>query len=488
MRMIFLAFALLALLPLHFADFYTSFYTDGWAKVTRSIYVSEPYCSGGVTGVCADTGAPTGPTAYSTQVNLTVENTGPVERRQVELTESLQQVPDGARIAFDPRPASSSGDSATFSIADIPAGGKRTVGYSFAARMTESQAAGIGQPKVSSAAPEIQLFAPSSSKVGDRVSLALMTLSGSPVPSTLVTVSYPDGSSQDMRTDYRGRVSFTAEKEGFYTYDARGYSLAKVVSTEVKLAQEQPPPATAGAVLVDQGIASSLLGLLPILGAIIGIAAIMLIIYNFFASREEEGQAQPPQEKEPEQYYYAPAQQPETPAYTQKISFAEAKEDMQDATRNLVESRKRQMASEQQGKPEPIRASAPSREAAEAAPAEQQHAGHEPHEKQPQPQYWQEVAQDEEDELEGEIGRLEEQARTEGEITEQEDEIEQAIAELEEIRLKLRERRDQSLGVEQEVAGEASAAAQAPPRKPQPRVLPPSERVEPTATPFVKKK
>jgi hypothetical protein len=141
---------------------------------------------------------------------------------------------------------------------------------------------------------------------------------------------------------------------------------------------------------------------------------------------------------------------------------------MQDATRNLVESRKRQMT------------------AVEVASAEPQHNDHDSYVLQPLSPLEKEVAQ-EEDELKEEIEKLEEQARTEGEITEQEDEIEQAISELEEIRAKLRERRDQALRVEQQVEREASAPP-APPRKPQPRIMPPTERVEPTATPFAKKK
>jgi hypothetical protein len=340
MRMTILAFALLALLSLHFAASYTSFYTDGWAKITRRIEVIEPYCPGGVTGACGNTGALAGSGTASTYVNLTIENTGTMERQQVEVTESLQQVPPGARITFDSLPSSSKGDSATFSIAAIPAGGKMTVGYSFAARISESQAADISQPKVSSAAPEVQLIAPASSKVGDRVSLSLMTLSGASVPGTLISIGYPDGTSQDVRTDYRGKVGFTAEKEGFYTYDAGGYRLAKVVSTNVLPAAEPVAPLPAGAVLVDPGFASALLGLLPILGAIIGLAAIALIIYNFFASREEEGQGQAAQEQmEPGQYYYTPkpetpsasagARPAESPVYTHKISFAEANTEKQ---------------------------------------------------------------------------------------------------------------------------------------------------------------
>ncbi len=388
------------------------------------------------------------------------------------LTEGLAHVPSGAKISFGLLPSDSDGRSASWKLGSLKSGEAMTVGYIFNARMTASEAESIRQPSISSQPPKLALFAPSASKVGGRVTLSLQTLSGKPMPGTLITVGYPDGTSQEMRTDYRGKVSFNAQAEGYYTYTVRGFGLERMVSTEV-LPREVLPVISA-AMGLDKEIVSFFTGLLPTLAVIFGLAVLALIIYNFFNSREEEEQQSESPSEPPAQYYSPPA---EAPAYTQKFTFADSGESddqkMRDLTRGLVESRKKQMQVAEVSEEEPQHNNRHSYGQKGETVAEREPAGSE-------------EADEEDAEVERELEKLEAQARGEGEVTEQEDEIESAIAELEEIRKKLRERRDQVLEIEEKFEHEGRAEI-APPRKPVPRVMPPRERVEPTVPPVKKK-
>lgn len=475
MRIIFIILSLLALLSLPFAANYTGVYTDGWAKITRNVVVADPSgCSGGVTGACGGTGAFFGNKNFNTYVNITIENIGPVDRERVVLSESLAHVPTGAKISFSPNPSDSDGRSASWKIESLKSGEAKTIGYLFNARTEISEAESIRRPSVSSQPPTLALFAPSASKVESRISLSLQTLSGKIMPGTLITVGFPDGTSQEMRTDYRGKVSFNAPMEGFYTYSVQGFGLERMVSTEVG-PQEEVLPVISAAVGLDKEIASFFTGLLPVLAVIFGVAVLALIIYNFFNSREDEEEQQDGAPSEPPAQYSPPA---EAPVYTQKFSFADSgksdDQEMRDLTRGLVESRKKQM------------------QAVEVAEEEPQHNNHQSYQAEPASLEEDEKAPDSEEmeeedaEVERELEKLEAQARSEGEVTEQEEEIESAIAELEEIRQKLRERRDQVLQIgeklEQEQTGEP-----VPPKKPVPRVMPPRERVEPSVPPVKKK-
>ncbi|HIH30696.1 TPA: hypothetical protein HA243_04805 [Candidatus Micrarchaeota archaeon] len=501
MRLILLAFSVLALLQAAFAAAYTNSYSNEWAKITRTTTVSESLCPEGVTGVCASTGASSPSGIYGTEVNITVENAGLIERKQVQVTESLLHVPAGARINFEASPSVSDGHSATFHLGNLFPGGKKSFLYSFAARISEKEALAMAAPIVSSETVRVMLAATEFSKVGSRVSLTLRTLSGQAIPGTLIRVGYPDGTSQDMRTDFRGQVSFIAEKEGFYTYAARGYTLERIVSTSVGPEEEPSVPTGAGAVLVDEGLGASLSGLLPVLAAMFGLGVLALIIYNFFVSREEEEEV-PEQPSKPQQYYstkepeqpskkqqyYGKEPETQSPMYSQKITFAPASNadegSLHDATRGLVESRKKMMQASEVASNEPqhnnLQAGAKlgkALSAAENSTATSRKGAQE------------EIrAPADEAEVEQELEKLEEEA--EGELEGQEEEIEKAIAELEEIRKKLRERREQVLSVEEKLEREVEEEREPEPqKKPQPRIMPPTERQEPKINPsFGKKK
>ncbi len=484
MRMNILAFVLLAIGSLCFSAAYTGIYTEGWVKVIRNTVVTEPSgCAGAVTGACSNTGAQIKGNGYSTYANLTIENVGSVDRSSVEVKESLAYVPSGAKISFYPLPSSTDGSSAVWNIGSLAQGEKKAVAYSFPARISETAAAGMPQPSVTAPPAQIQVFAPSSAQIGDRVSIALMTMSGKMLPGIIVTLEYPDGTSHEIRSDYLGKVSYTAEREGFITYSVRGYSLARVVSTGVQ-AKEEAPLVAAAATGMDAGIASILSGLLPVLAAIFGLAVLALLIYNFFNSRSEDEQHTdaPPEQ----QYYHSPQPAVAQPTYTQKYTFTsepQPQQDMADITRNLVESRKKQM------------------QAPSVAPAEPQLNEQRTYQGKPVEPEQKETAQkidfrgragaegQNEDELEQELEKLEGKAEEEGEVTEEEDEIEKAIAELEEIRKKLRERRDQvlELGKELEQEGPDDRKGGTQGSRPKPRVMPPTERVQPFAQPLRKK-
>jgi len=464
--------ALLLLLSMPFAENYTSQSTyNGWLRITRNIEVATQDRCTYITGTCSATGAKLpdglgGFSGISTSVVLTAQNIGPVDRNGVEIAESLLHVPIGASLTFNPLPSSNDGRQASWAIGSLAHGESKSVYYAYSARSDEGDIQNIPAVQVKAAPAGVVLSAPSRIEVGSKVQLSLVSDVGAPVPDTVVQISYPDGSSQYVKTNSEGKASFTAAKDGFYTYSVAGFNLLKLSSTEAQPKPETPALAASTAAGGSE-IASSIFGLLPILGAIFVIAVIMLIAYNFLTSKKEEEYSQAPSNLS-SQMAAASTAQDGGATYSQKFTFGGSpnREEKQtvDVTRDLVGSRKKAMAD----------ADLPVQHTERVA-------------------YGEKADAETTVEAGAEMTTLESQARTGGESAAHEEEIEKAIFELEAIRQKLRERKQQmeSLGDnistpseetvdsgEPEAAEEPEvrkAASKRPAEKKAPqRVLPPS--------------
>ncbi len=479
-----------------FAENYTqSYVADDWLKVTRLVSIGEGSGCTSVTDACSATGALlpqllAGNAGTSTAVLLTFENVGSVDRKEVQLTESTTYVPNGAQTVFDPLPAYNDGRAAAWAVGDMKKGDKFSVGYVYSAKADQADVDRIRKIAVKTSTENVVISAPQSVKVGEIVSVNARKESGSPVSGATITVTSPDGVSQYAKTDSGGTATFTASKEGFYTYSIGGYALVKLASTNAAIPVEVPAMAAA-AVATDGGILSSISGLLPALAAIFVIAVVALIAHNFFTSKKED-----------EYYYPQPPAQPSAPQAQQpapqppEISASGAS--YQAGSTGTGAVYRQQYSFGPKGTDEKHYASQPSAQAtvktASASPvqatqvarqAQASQAAAQPQRPQPsaqaysrpqagtQPQSYpssgtqagraksgmppvivrpsemnQGYANNMEsatrdDDVEKELAALERQAREEGETTNSEQEIENAIAELEAIRQKLRERKDQ---------------------------------------------
>ncbi len=446
------AFGFIALLlfSVFAATTYTAEYiADNWLKVTRYVLVqdSSECISGGVSDVCANTGAiqTGGHFGVLTQVSLTAQNIGPIDRSAIEISESLSSIPSGAQLEFDPAPSIYDTSTAAWAIGDLSPGEAKSVSYSFSARMSEGAAQRIPDVSVKASPASLVLSTPDSATVGDKVQISLKSKQGIPIPNTVVYVNYPDGTSQAVTTDSAGVATLLAGKEGHYTYSVEGYLLSGVASTQASPEIEIPDIAATAA---DESIVSAIVGALPIFVAVFAVAVVALLVYGFFTSRKDEEEYEP----EPEE-----PQQTSAPIYTQKFSFSEEKkkdEKVREATRGIIETRKKHMQEEKEPEPEkePVQ---------EPVPAKK-------------PESY-ETTKAEED-MEKEIAKLEQEARDSGEVAEEEPDIEKTIAELEEIREKIKQRRQQA-----EI--EEPAVFQEKPKKVKPKVRPrpvkPQKRAKP---------
>ncbi|MCX8198289.1 MAG: hypothetical protein N3F07_03830 [Candidatus Micrarchaeota archaeon] len=418
-------------------DYSTQSVHDGWLKITRSIQlINQPACAP-LTGACHDTGAKLpdelGMGRAKTKVILTAQNIGPVQRDQIEISESLAHVPLGASLSFKPTPSANDGRIAAWAIGSLKPGESKSVAYEYSARAQIGELEGIPPAQVRSATPSAILASPSRADVGGKVQLSLRFEDGSPIPQAVVQVHFPDGSMQSVKTDSEGKASFVASKDGFYTYSVPGMKLAKLASTEAQ--QQEAPISAAAAVAQESQAAGQMFGLLPILAAIFAVAVIALIIYNFFSYRKEEG-----------------AKDAGEAAYSQKLPFSEYPQPEQkakeDDTKRLLDLRRSQQNEQ-------------ASHAAETSKAE--------------------------GEASQEISSLEQKARAEGEVSvESGEEIESAIRQLEEIRQKLKEKKAQIESLEKELSGQKESKEPKEPagkKKPQ-RVLPPSKKLKSKAKTF----
>ena len=439
------AFALVAIILIAasavFAETITSQYVAGdWLSVTRTVTSSaeDDICldSHGITDACAAGGAiqPNyGTTNTKTQVTLSVKNVGPVDRTGVDLTEDLSYVPAGARVTFSPLPSSSDGRTATWTMATLAKGASRDFTYEISARVPSATLSGMPDVAVAADPAVVSLEAPYTIKSGEKVSAVVKSAAGKPLSNTIVIVTYPDGIKHPLRSDIYGMIKFTAADEGTYKYSLEGYSLSEEAATQAEPVQQIPSAPVAAT--VDTGLASSIMGVLPILAAIFAIAVIALILYNFFTSRRAD-------EDE-----YLPSNVPAQPgmAYTQKFTFGQdAKDDrkLRERTHDIIESRKRHLAET---------AAAVGTSSDEGTAAEERTES---------------TATDED--MASILSELEHKARKTGEVAREEEpeEVERTISELEAIREKLRAMRAKGKGAATEGAeeyeGMASSEAEEP--------------------------
>ncbi len=496
MRLIPFVVALLLLAPFCFsADYSSSYVFGGWLKVTRTIYVSEtPGCaSGAATGACSSTGAiqPSldgSGAGGSTYVTLLAENIGPTNRQNVELSEDLSYVPASAKLHFSTVPSIFEGSIAVWKVQSMEKGGELNISYSFPASLSAGQIGRIVATAAKSSHPEISIAVPASSVAGQKIPISVRTADGAPVANAAVIISYPDGTSRSARTDSSGAASVVAGQAGFYTYSADGYSLSRLVSTDVQSSPAIPPNA-ASAVGQADSLASFVYSLLPALAAIFAAAVLVLLAYNFLISKKEgepyylpldsakQGQSpyppptpasqqkaqqaasQPTISPQPSarqassaQQSQPPSSQPTASGYTQTFTFGPGqqkpgeKDASAEITRLLVESRKKQL------------------QAREVAEKEPQHN---------HLSYSEETIDSEQ-----QTASLASEASVSGELTQHEEEIANTMRELEDIRRKLQERRsamqkymEHAGAASQEHGKEGEPEERRPsPRKPSPKI------------------
>jgi hypothetical protein len=275
--------------------------------------------------------------------------------------------------------------------------------------------------------------------VGGTLTIWLKSQEGRPIAGAKVLVDYPDGTRQAVKTDATGAASLEASRKGSYTYSVEGYRLYQLSST---IAEEAAPeggqqvPAAASA--ADEGLLPGIMAVLPVFAGLFAAAVVVLLAYNFFFTRREDEYADGPAPQLAEQQ----AQPSPGMTYSQNFSFGaspEREKKVEDATRGMVESRKRHM---QESAQQPAgREEAPERADAFAG-GERTVAG---------------SAMDEE------LEELERHARIAGEVAEQEKEVENMLAQLEAIRGKLRAGRG---------APEGEGPGGKKPRAPQPSAKP----------------
>ena len=463
--------SMLLLVSMPFAENYSKKYvSDGWLEVTRALEVSnDGQCPlpVGISNVCSNSGANQAGTAF-TLVTLSLKNIGAIDKSNVSIGESLSYIPLGATISFSPSPSQFDGRQATWEIFELKRGETRNVTYRFGATVSEAAADRIPDAAATAAPSIVMLFAPSKVQANSTLTISLKSLEGRPITEAKIVVDYPDGSRQTVRTDNTGTASLMATRIGSYTYSVENYKLYQIVSTIAydKNVVEDKVPITSAST-ADAGILPGILGALPIFAGIFALAVAALIAYNFLsARREEDDMAEPApqlaeqQAKKMEMPYSAGNAQFATTAlqsktaqetgraeaeygkstatknesgvnYTQKFSFGtdvEREKDMDDTTRNMVESRKRRM---QENEPK--------------APVEQEEAPFEVNDAKREIVETRDSTEADESEktvkdgdMDDELAELEKNARIAGEVAAQEKEVENMLAQLEDIRNKLR--------------------------------------------------
>jgi len=414
--------AILLLVSMPFAETYTKKYVSGgWLEVTRTVEVGVatpcPISQQGVTDACSHSGASQSSGAASgtlTRVTLSLKNVGSQDRSRVNIGESLSFVPSGADVSFSPSPSQYDGRQAVWEINSLSRGEARDVSYEFTSSVSEAAVGRIPDAVVAAEPTTAVLFAPSRLQVGGTLTILLKSQEGRPISGAKILVDYPDGTRQVVKTDATGAASLEASREGSYTYSVEGYRLYQLSST---IAEEAAPegsqqvPAAASA--ADEGLLPGIMAVVPVFAGLFAAAVVVLLAYNFFFARREDEYADEPAPQLAEQQ----AQPSPGMTYSQNFSFGanpEREKNVEDATRGMVESRKRHM---QESAHQPVkREEAPER--AEAfVDGEKTVAG---------------SAMDEE------LEELERHARIAGEVAEQEKEVENMLAQLEAIRGKLR--------------------------------------------------
>ncbi|MEM2137468.1 MAG: hypothetical protein QW568_00070 [Candidatus Anstonellaceae archaeon] len=346
MRILLSLLLLLSALPLAFSSV-SSYTIANWLSVSMDVqYLQVAGCAGSVTGACGSTGAilPSSGPSGTTTVTLSLKNTGPADRKGVEISQDLSFVPQGSKISYEPAPSSSQGQ-VVWKLGSMKKGGSAKLSYSFNAKIAaESQ---IPQISAKSLPPQATITAPQLAKPGEKLEIYAKSPSGSPLAEVGITITFPDGTSKKATTDSNGKTSIVASKEGFYTYSIDGYALSRLSSTEVKKPQEAVPVAAASAAGLPAKVVSFLSSLAPLLAAIFVTAVVVFILYGFITQKKEPGHA--PLQEEPSSF---PASSNATSQQTQQLphspliqpTFSTSRESALPLdTRRLVELRKNQM-------------------------------------------------------------------------------------------------------------------------------------------------
>lgn len=442
--------AILLLASMPFAETYTKKYvTGGWLEVTRTIDVGVatpcPISQQGVTDACAHSGASQSFGASGgalTRVTLSLKNVGAQDRAGVNVGESLSFVPAGADVSFAPSPSQYDGRQAVWEINSLDRGEARDVSYEFTSSVSEAAVGRIPDVVAAAAPTTAVLFAPSRLQVGGTLTLLLKSQEGRPIAGAKILVDYPDGTRQAVKTDATGTASLEASREGSYTYSVEGYRLYQLASTiaeEPGADAEQQVPAAASA--ADEGLLPGIMAVLPVFAGLFAAAVVVLLAYNFFFARREDEYADEPAPQLAEQQ----AQSSPGMTYSQNFSFGapqERENKVEDATRGMVESRKRHMQ-EAAGQPKERMEARQAGAASSFDEGEKTVAG---------------------SAMDIELEELERHARIAGEVAEQEKEVENMLAQLEAIRGKLRAGRG-ATGEENPRAPQPSAKPKAQSKK-----------------------
>ncbi|MCX8195237.1 MAG: DUF4198 domain-containing protein [Candidatus Micrarchaeota archaeon] len=415
------------------AQYQADYLVSGWAKIKREIITSDQGACANMPGACPKEMQGGG---GWTGVTLTVENAGSAEQKEVKLTESLAQLPFGARLSFSAKPSMVTGRLATWELGTLARGEKRKIAYYFSAQLQKGNVELIPPPTVESVPAKLLLSAPASANVGDKVKLSVRTFAGEPAPNAPVKVYSPAGFEKEVKSDERGLASFEAEEDGFYTYVVDGYEIGAPVSTEF-LPLKKEEPLVAAAVPTSPDIVSEIFGFAPTLLAALAALALMAFAYNLIFSRAQagwEGQAGSMEGRGGALVY--------TQTYSFAPSQAEAQEEdhLSRITKELVEKRRQKML--RKG----IESAEPAKNQIDFGLKEREIGGF---------KGW---GESEEEELEDEVEEAKKTGRMkveeeEGEL-EEEKELERALAELEKIRARLKKKGKPQVASSEEEAEE----------------------------------
>lgn len=326
MRKAFFIGIFLILFSALFAESYqTELVYDNWLKITRIVQTEKPlFCAGSYCSPNLSYGLKVTP--GTTQVILRLENIGNLTRRNLTIYETLTYIPEGAKLSFETSPIYSSGREVRWTVEVFNKSEVKVFAYNFSAYLNSGNIDYIQFPKITIKPLNTFIQAPSTAYLNDTIFISVFTEDGKPLSDAQVSIIMPDGKSQILKTDKEGKISFSALKEGFYTYVLNKYNQTFFPSTKVK-EKESSQPIAASTTTEKKEEQFNPLASLPIIIGIFIVFFMIFVLYNFLLSKKEEGESPqaeqtqiPKTEPETKDYQHTIQSYPTQPLQTQKPS------------------------------------------------------------------------------------------------------------------------------------------------------------------------
>jgi hypothetical protein len=257
---------------------------------------------------------------------LRLENIGNLTRRNLTIYETLTYIPEGAKLSFETSPIYSSGREVRWTVEVFNKSEVKVFAYNFSAYLNSGNIDYIQFPKITIKPLNTFIQAPSTAYLNDTIFISVFTEDGKPLSDAQVSIIMPDGKSQILKTDKEGKISFSALKEGFYTYVLNKYNQTFFPSTKVK-EKESSQPIAASTTTEKKEEQFNPLASLPIIIGIFIVFFMIFVLYNFLLSKKEEGESPqaeqtqiPKTEPETKDYQHTIQSYPTQPLQTQKPS------------------------------------------------------------------------------------------------------------------------------------------------------------------------